>query len=147
MTRATTRRKDLDLDRVRQAIEAAERHTSAEIVVSIAPFFVGRLWPAARRTFARLGVARTHGRNGVLIFVVPARRQVLVLADDAAHAHLDPAVWREAAARIAAAFGRGEGTTGLVAGVEYLACALAGPFPHHRGDPNELPDRPVVLGR
>ena len=145
MRRATTRRRELDLDRVRAAIAAAEQHTSAELVVSIAPFFVGRIWPAARRAFARLGVARTQQRNGVLIFVVPARRQVVVLADQAAHARLAPAVWHEAADRIAAAFGRGEGTAGLVSGVEHLARALAGPFPHHRDDANELPDRPVVL--
>lgn len=146
MARATRRRKDLDLDRVREAIEAAERRTSAEIVVSIAPFFIGRVWPAAQRAFARLRVAHTRHRNGVLIFVVPARRQVVVLADRGAHAQIDPSVWRETASRIAAAFGRGHGTAGLVAGIEHLADALGGPYPHERGDINELPDQPHLGG-
>jgi putative membrane protein len=146
MPRPTTRRKDIDLARVRQAVEAAERLTSAELVVSIAPFFLGRVWAAARRTFERLGVARTRGRNGVLVFVVPARRQVVVLADEAALARLDPAIWRDAASRIAAAFARGYGTTGLVDGVEWLSRALSGPFPHRRGDINELPDQPELQG-
>ena len=146
MAHATCRRKDLELDRVREAIEAAERRTSAEIVVSIAPFFLGRIWPAAQRAFARLRVAHTRRRNGVLIFIVPARRQVVVLADRGAHAQIDPAMWHEAASRIAAAFGRGHGTAGLVAGIEHLAHTLAGPYPHERDDVNELPDQPHVEG-
>ena len=146
MGRATTRRKDLDLDRVREAIEEAERHTSAEIVVSIAPFFLGRVWPAAQRAFARLGVARTRGRNGVLVFVVPSRRQVIVLADEGATARLDPSVWRDAAAQIATAFAGGDGTAGLVEGIDFLGRALSGPFPHVHTDVNELPDQPCFGG-
>lgn len=146
MARATTRRKELDLDRVREAVRTAEEHTSAEIVVSIAPFFIGRTWPAARRAFARLGVARTRQRNGVLVFVVPARRKVIVLADQGAHARIDAGVWPDITTRIAASFARGHGTAGLVDGIERLAHALAGPFPHERGDINELPDQPIVGG-
>ena len=142
MRRATTRRKDIDLARVRQAVEAAELRTSAEIVVSIAPFFFGRVWPAARAAFERLGVARTLGRNGVLVFVVPARRQVVVLADDVAVALVAPAIWRDAASRIAAAFARGEGTTGLVDGIGWLSRALSERFPRQPGDLNELLDQP-----
>jgi uncharacterized membrane protein len=147
MGRATTRRKDLDLGRVRAAVEAAERTTSAEIVVSIAPFFIGRMWPAARRAFERLGVARTRHRNGVLVFVVPARRAVVVLADAGAHARVDPGVWDDIAHRIAGEFGRGHGTDGLVDGIELIARALREAFPHEAGDVNELPDRPFVGGR
>jgi len=141
---AGTRRKDIDMARVQQAVEAAELRTSAEIVVSIAPFFLGRMWPAARRAFTRLGIARTRSRNGVLVFVVPARHQVVVLADDGAVACIDPEVWRDAAARIAAAFARGHGTAGLVEGIEWLARALSAPFPHERSDVNELPDAPQL---
>jgi uncharacterized membrane protein len=142
MGTATTRRKDIDLLRVRAAVEAAERRTSAEIVVSIAPFFVGRVWRAAERAFVQLGVARTHARNGVLVFVVPSRRQVIVLPDDGAAAGIEPSVWTDVATGIADAFARGEGTTGLVDGIELLSHALARRFPYHRADVNELPDQP-----
>lgn len=141
---ATTRRKDIDLTRVREAVEAAERTTSAEIVVSVAPFFVGRVWQAAQRAFTRLGVSRTRGRNGVLVFVVPSRRQVVLLADDRALAEVDPSVWSETATQIATAFAHGHGTTGLVDGIERLARSLRAPFPHQPADVNELPDRPVL---
>ncbi len=140
--RGTTRRKELDLSRVREAIEDAERRTSAEIVVSVAPFFVGSVWRAAHRAFDHLGVAGTQWRNGVLVFVVPARRDVIVLADDGAYARFDPEFWQDIAARIAEDFARGDGTAGLVGGIDQLATALAGPFPRTADDINELPDQP-----
>lgn len=142
---ATTRRKDIDVELVRAAVEAAERRTSAELVVSIAPFFLGGVWPAARRAFARLGVARTRDRNGVLVFVVPSRRQVVVLADDEALARVEPVVWPDAASRIAHAFGEGHGTSGLVDTIEWMSTVLSRPFPHDAADINELPDQ-VDLG-
>jgi uncharacterized membrane protein len=130
----------MDARRIRDAIEAAERGTSAEIVVSVSPFFVGSVWAAARRAFRRLGVAGTRRRNGVLIFVVPSRHQLVVLADDAIHDHFGDRMWRDLADRIAAGFGRGQGTDALVEGIELLGQALAGPFPRAPDDVNELPD-------
>jgi uncharacterized membrane protein len=146
MRRATIRRNQIDVERVREAVERAEHATSAEIVVSIAPFFLGRVWTAARRAFTRLGVSRTRAHNGVLVFVVPSRRQVVILADDGALARVHPPVWPETAACIAAGFARGHGTAGLVEGIDRVAHALRGPFPHQPGDVNELPDRPVLGG-
>lgn len=139
---ATTRRRDIEVDRVQAAIEDAEQRTSAEIVVSIAPFFIGRVAHAADRAFRRLAIARTAQRNGVLVFVVPARRQVVVLPDIGAEARLAPAVWRSSAARIAAGFGGGRGTDGLIDGIQRLAGELAVAFPPNRELGNELPDVP-----
>ena len=147
MGHATTRRKEIDVARVRVAVEAAERITSAEIVVSLSPFFVGRVWSAACRAFARLGVARTRARNGVLVFVVPSRRQVAVIADEGVVARIDPALWSDSASRIAAAFADGHGTVGLVDEIGRLARVLAGPFPFHPADVNELPDQLQIEGR
>lgn len=147
MTRATTRRRDIDARRVRAAVEEAERITSAEIVVAIAPFFLGRVWPAARRAFEKLGVGNTERRNGVLVFLVPARRQVIVLPDVGADLALDPAVWRDIAQHIAASCAHGHGTHGVVDGIQRLARALATAFPCQAGDVNELPDAIVNLGR
>ncbi len=135
-----TRRAVIDRNQVREAVNEAERRTSAEIVVSIAPFFVGNVERAAHRAFACLGVARTRLRNGVLVFIVPARHQVVVLSDEGADASVDSSVWDEVASHIAKAFGRGDGTAGLVDGVRRIAHALSTPFPHECGDVNELPD-------
>ena len=139
-----TRRAVIDRNQVREAVEEAELRTSAEIVVSIAPFFIGNVERAAHRAFAHLGIAQTQRRNGVLVFVVPARQQVFVLSDRGADASVDSSIWNAVASHIAKAFARGAGTAGLVDGVRLLAHALSAPFPHDCGDANELPDHPQV---
>ncbi len=127
MRHATTRRREIDRARVREAVEAAKRLTSAEIVVSIAPFFFGDISVAAHRAFERFGIPRGH--NGVLVFVVPARHEVVVLADRDAEARLGDRFWHHVAADIAAGFARGEGTAGLLAAIDRLCTALREPFP------------------
>lgn len=143
---AKRRPKGFDIDLVRAAIDAAERRTSAEIVVAVVPFFLGRVWSAAQRAFTKLGISRTRARNGVLVFLVPARHRVVVLADEGAYAEIDPEVWRATADRIAAGFGRGDATAGLVEGIGRLASALSAAFPRQPGDLDELPNLPVVAG-
>lgn len=138
--RPTTRRRDIDRTAVRDAVAAAERLTSAELVVSISPFFLGSVGDAAERAFRRLGIARTRRRNGVLVFVVPARHQVVVLPDDEATARIDPAIFERAVTLITAACARGEGTRGIVDAVALLAAALAIAFPFTHDDTDELPN-------
>ena len=138
----TAHRHAIDKPTVRAAVTAAERLTAAEIVVSIAPFFVGDVGRAAGRAFERLGIAGTRGRNGVLLFVVPARRQLVVLADDAIRARLGDPIWQQLADDVAAAFGRGQGTTGVVDAVTGLGRSLAAAFPRTDDDTNELSDQP-----
>ena len=129
-----TLRATIDRNRVLEAVQTAERRTSAEIVVTNAPFFIGSVERAAHRVFARLGVARTLRRSGVLVFVVPARNEVVVLCDEGAERCVDCSVWHEVATQIAKAFSRGDGTIGLVDGVARLAHALSGSFPYERAD-------------
>ena len=71
----------IDSAKVKDAIEAAERRTSGEIAVSVSPVFWGDVRTAAQKAFERMGMTRTRERNGVLIFVVPARRRFVVLGD------------------------------------------------------------------
>jgi putative membrane protein len=138
--RGTARRRDIDRDRVRAAVQVGERRTSAEIAVSIAPFFFGDVERAAQRAFAKLGIAQTRRRNGVLVFVVPARHAVVVIPDDGASAHLDHSVWTRAASTIASGFARADGTAGLVEGIAELVEALRSVFPPEPGKPDELPN-------
>jgi uncharacterized membrane protein len=141
---SASRRKDIDRARVREAIEIAETKTSAELVVSLAPFFIGDVWEEARRAFAKLGIWKTRHRNGVLLFVVPSRRRVVVLADEGAVARIDTKVWSDAADVIAEGFARGRGTEALVAAIDQLAQTLAAVFPVGASEVNELPDEPLV---
>ena len=133
----------VDAARVKQAIEAAERQTSGEIVVSVSRFFWGSVQRAAEMTFERLGVRRTAERNGVLIFIVPSRRQFVLLGDEGIHAKVGQAFWDQAAEAISKRFRAGDMTGAIVDGVERIGAQLASHFPYQgERDVNELPDEP-----
>jgi uncharacterized membrane protein len=143
---AITRRRKLlfkllDQERVRKAIAAAEKQTSGEIRVSVAPLFWGRVRPVAERAFRRLGMANTRLRNGVLFFIVPARKRFVVLGDEGIHAKVGQGFWDGIAAKMAEHFEKGEFTEGLIAGIQTAAEGLSFHFPYEpAADLNELPD-------
>lgn len=139
-----TRRFDkyLDRDRIAAAVATAEELTSGEIVVAIAPWFWGRVDKVAERAFARLGVANTRERNGVLIFVCPRRRRCTVLGDAGIHERAGQPLWDRAVAAITDA-GPKDLTAGVVRAIELVGAELASRFPPRVDDINELPDRPA----
>jgi uncharacterized membrane protein len=114
----------IDVERVRQAIAEAEHQTSGRVRVSVAPFFWGDVRRAAERAFTRLG------RQGVLIFVVPARRKFVVLGDEDIHAHVGQELWDDVAAAMADRFRAGDFTGGLVHGIETVGRELAVALPY-----------------
>ena len=132
----------LDETAVERAIARAETGTSGEIRVSIARFFVGNSRRLAEHAFQRLGLRATQNRNGVLLFIAPARRQVVVLGDEAIHARVGDAFWTEIAARVSTSFRDQRFTEGVVEAVDAIGEALARHFPAdaEAGNPNELPD-------
>ena len=133
--------KAIDNTRVRKAIEEAEDQTSGEIVVSVAPFFWGSVEKAARLAFVRLGITRTHARNGVLFFIVPSRRKFAVLGDQGIHEKVGQEFWNDVAAHLSRHFRSGDFTEGLVHGIAEVGRQLATHFPYSASaDTNELSD-------
>lgn len=134
-----------DRTRVKHAIEEVERRTSGEIVVSVCPIFIGDVRHAAERAFARLGVARTRHHNGVLFFVVPGRRQFVVLGDVGIHEKVGPTFWEEVVGAVSRRLRTNDMTGGIVEGIEEVGRRLAEHFPYDPArDVNELPDEPDV---
>jgi uncharacterized membrane protein len=133
--------KTVDVSLVKAAIAAAERATSGEVRVSVARFFWGSVRRAAERAFARLGVARTKDRNGVLFFIVPARKKFVVLGDEGIHAKVGQEFWDCVAGKMSGHFKKGEFTEGLVEAIGEAGRELAAHFPFDAAtDINELPD-------
>lgn len=129
----------IDSNRLREAIEQAERQTSGEIVVSVSPLFWGSVEKAARRAFVRLGVNNTRQRNGVLFFIVPSRHRFVVLGDEGIHAKAGQELWDHVAASVSQHFHAGEFTEGLVQGIGEVGEQLAAHFPYDAAsDVNEL---------
>ena len=133
--------KTIDVDKVKAAVAAAERATSGEVRVSVSRFFWGGVRRAAERAFDRLGVSRTRDRNGVLFFIVPARKKFVVLGDAGIHAKVGQEFWDSLAGLMSARFKKGEFTEGLVEAIEEAGRRLAAHFPYDAAvDVNELAD-------
>lgn len=119
----------VDADRIERAIDAAEQHTSGVIRVSIARPFWGSVRKAAERAFVHLGMTGTHQRNGMLIFVVPSRREFVILGDSALHDKVGQAFWEDVARAMSARIRSGHLTDGIVHGIEAAGRSLAEHFP------------------
>jgi uncharacterized membrane protein len=131
----------IDRDKIREAIEKAEHRTSGEIRVSVAPFFWGNVRKAAEKAFDRLGMTRTKDRNGVLFFVVPARRKFVVLGDSGIHERVGQEFWHRVVDVVTDQFRAGDFTAGLVRGIEEVGEQLSTHFPYAAAtDVDELPD-------
>lgn len=133
--------KTVDIEKVKAAIAAAERETSGEVRVSVARFFWGSVHHAARKAFHRLGMTRTKDRNGILFFIVPARKRFVVLGDQGIHDKVGQEFWECLARLMAERFKKGEFTEGLVAAIGEAGRELAAAFPYAgAADVNELAD-------
>ncbi len=94
---------------------------------------------AARAAFYDLGISRTSGRNGILVFVSLFERRCVVLTDIG----LDPAAlepgWLAANSALAGAVKRRD-LKAFQGALESLGPVLGRAHPHSDDDVNELPD-------
>jgi uncharacterized membrane protein len=130
----------LEHDAIVAAIVAAEKKTSGEIRVFISRKQVDDPVAAAQAQFERLGMTRTAGRNGVLIFVAPRARKFAVIGDTAVHQRCGDIFWETLAAEMAAHFKRSDFTAGIVHAIGKAGELLAAHFPPQPGKTNELPN-------
>ena len=131
----------INKNRIKQAIQRAERRTSGEIRVSVSPLFWGDVRKAAEKAFERLGMSATKDRNAVLFFVVPTRRKFVVLGDSGIHEKVGEEFWHHLVRTVSEKFKEGDFTGGLVAGIEAVGEGLAKHFPYQAAsDRNELED-------
>jgi uncharacterized membrane protein len=157
-TRIGTRRRFSDAvdSEIEAAIRAAETRTSGEIRFVIETALeVPDLWAGlsprdrAAQVFAEFRVWDTELRNGVLIYVLAADRDVEIVADRGAAALIEPAGWEQAARTMEEHFRARRFREGAVAGVAAVAGLLESRFPAHARDGNddrdELPNQPSLL--
>ncbi len=95
---------------------------------------------AAREAFYDLGVSRTRGRTGVLVYVSMLERAVEVVPDVGVEPKALEGPARLAAAALAGGFVRGPSLDRFVAALRRFGPALAPALPREEGDVNELGD-------
>jgi putative membrane protein len=105
-----------------------------------------RVAQRARRCFAEEGLTRTRGRTGILVFVALLEHRVVVLADEGIDRVLDPdESWRQVVDLAVAGLREGRAVEGLEAAVRRCGEILGRHLPAQVPNPDELPNRLVVL--
>jgi uncharacterized membrane protein len=129
----------VDAQRIAAAIEAAEAETTGSIHVAVAPHFWGDVHRGARSAFRELQAAYLPHRNGVLFFVVPSRRELVVLGDEGIHQKVGQAYWDQIAGAVSERIKASDLTEGIVHGIQETGRTLAQHYP--REGTTEPPSR------
>jgi len=134
------------------AIQHAEAGTSGEIRFAIETALdIEDLWAGieprerALRVFSQLRVWDTELRNGVLIYVLMADRDVEIVADRGLSLRISPNEWEVACKLMESHFREGRFREGALAGIEAVGGLLEREFPSRTGDRDELPNQPSLL--
>ena len=142
------------LDAIEAAIGASEATHSGEIRFAIENSLPASLvWRGmsgrerAIEMFSNLHVWDTADNSGVLIYLLLADHDIEIVADRGIAARVDAAAWEKVAQTMEAAFRQGDFERGALAGIEQVGALLASHFPPSGHNPDELANRPVILGR
>jgi uncharacterized membrane protein len=142
------------LARIEARVAAGETRHAGEIRVAIEDSLsLGHIWSGvgprerAVEVFAALRVWDTEANNGVLIYLLLADHAVEILADRAAARAVGEAKWGEIADALVTACRRGDFVEGTLAAIERVDALLEAAFPVGDRNPDELPNRPALIGR
>jgi uncharacterized membrane protein len=140
------------LTAIEEAIEASEQKHRAEIRVAIEVALDLRTLLGLRsareralEVFTELEVWDTVERNGVLIYVLLAERDVEIVADTGFDGRVSNAEWQRVCTLIERDFAEGRWRDGLLNGIEAATVLLVREFPAAGRNRNEQRDRPAVL--
>lgn len=143
------------LQAITNSVQASEQLHGGEIRVAIEaelslPALLSGQAPRARalEVFASLGVWDTAARNGVLIYLCLADRDVEIIADRGMHAHVTDAEWAEVCAQLQRDCAAGRYGPGMSTAVNSVGKLIGRHYPLGDGkvaDRNELADRPTLL--
>ena len=140
------------LTRLERAIRDSEKSHDGELRFAVEaglhllPLLKG-LGPRqrAREVFSQLGVWDTEHNSGVLIYVQLVDRRIEIVADRGISARVAQESWDAICRRMEEEFRAGRFEEGALHGIEAITALLARHFPATGSNPDELPNRPVVL--
>lgn len=99
----------------------------------------------ALEIFSQLHIWDTEQNNGVLIYFLLADHDFEILADRGIHQHVGKAGWEAISQQMEAMLKKGEFEQGVMFGIGQIGAALTKHFPAHGENPNELPNKPILL--
>lgn len=120
--------KPLDGERIRRAIDAAERGTTGRIGVRVVGGKTADALEDARRHFMHAHLHEHEHHNGVVFFVAPKARRFAVVGDQAIHQHVGDDFWIALVDEMKPFFAQGDLTHGIVHGIERVGEQLRAHF-------------------
>lgn len=141
------------LDEMAKATAAGEREHLGEVCFAVesrlAPRAVLEGLDARRRAeqvFTQLRVWDTEQNTGVLFYVLLAEHRIEIVADRGIAARVKQAEWDAICRRMRDCYAQGQWREGSLEGIAAAHALLRRHFPSDGMDnPDELPDRPVLL--
>ena len=140
------------LDAIEAAIRESETHHGGEIRFaienSLPASWVWRGMTGRKRAlevFSFLRAWDTEHNSGVLVYLLVADRDIEIIADRGIAARVGASAWEGVARSMEAAFRQGEFAAGVLDGIGLISTLLAAHFPPGKRNPDELPDRPVIV--
>jgi len=140
------------LSRIDAAIQQSENSHRGEIRFAIEgglhpmPLLKG-ITPRSRAivVFSDLHVWDTEENTGVLVYLQLVDRNFEIVADRGINACVEQQKWEAICRRMGTAFREGRHEDGVIVGLREITALLAQHFPARADNPNELPDKTVVL--
>jgi uncharacterized membrane protein len=126
--------------RIRVAIENAEKHTSGQLRVCIEKTCSENVLDRAAKYFHQLDMHKTRLRNGVLIYLATVDRKFAIIGDAGINKVVPENFWDDTKEDMLEHFKYGNLVEGIVTGLEIAGAHLRKYFPHHSNGKNELPD-------
>jgi uncharacterized membrane protein len=126
--------------RIRTAIEGAEKHTSGQIRVCIEKTCSEPALDRATKYFHKLDMHKTKHRNGVLVYVATVDRKFAIIGDAGINKVVPADFWDSTKEDMLEHFKLGDLVEGIVTGLQIAGDHLQKYFPHNVDDTNELSD-------
>jgi uncharacterized membrane protein len=141
------------LDAIERAVVASEAQHRGEIRFAVEAALDVRALrrhetprDRAHEVFSELRVWDTRERNGVLIYILIAERDVEIVADRGFEGRVTADEWRAVCAAIEAAYREGRWRDGALLGIDAVTQLLVREFPRTGApDVDEQPNRPQLL--
>jgi uncharacterized membrane protein len=131
---------DDEQQRIRQAIERAEKNTSGEIRICVEKSCSEEPLNRAAGYFFKLEMEKTKLRNGVLIYLATADRKFAIIGDAGINQVVPTNFWDETKEAMLNCFKEGNLAQGIITGIDRAGKQLQQYFPYQTGDKNELSD-------
>jgi len=128
-------------------IGLAEANTSGEIRVCIEQHCEKDVMIRAEECFNKLGLHKTHLRNGVLIYLSTDDHKFAIIGDRGINNKVAADFWDATKEKMLIHFKSGDLVNGLTTGIACVGEQLQTLFPRMHDDVNELPNDIVFMNR